>query len=37
MPSNITLARLIHYLKKKGWSDTEIVKLINYLTTGKEN
>lgn len=29
------LARLIDYLKSKGWTDEEIVKLIHYIASGK--
>ena len=27
-----TVERLIDFLKKKGWTDTEIVELIAFLT-----
>lgn len=31
MMSDGTMARLIEYLKKIGWNDTEIVKLLEYI------
>ncbi|MBR2907002.1 MAG: hypothetical protein IKC26_03025 [Clostridia bacterium] len=31
MMSDTTLKRLIEYLKSVGWSDTEIVKLLDYI------
>jgi len=32
------LARLIEYLKNiKGWTDSEIVKLLHFIASGKEN
>lgn len=31
MMSDTTLKRLIEYLKSIGWSDTEIVNLLNYI------
>ena len=33
MMSDSTLKRLIEYLKSVGWSDTEIVKLLDYVAT----
>lgn len=32
MMSDKTLYRLMDYLKSVGWSDSEIVKLLNYVT-----
>lgn len=31
MMSDKTLKRLMDYLKSVGWSDSEIVKLLNYI------
>ena len=31
MMSDKTLKRLIEYLKSVGWSDSEIVKLLDYI------
>ena len=31
MMSDATLKRLIEYLKSVGWSDTQIVKLLDYI------
>ena len=31
MMSDKTLKRLIEYLKSVGWSDSQIVKLLNYI------
>ena len=31
MMSDTTLKRLIEYLKSVGWSDSEIVKLLDYI------
>lgn len=31
MMSDSTLCRLIEYLKMQGWSDTQIVNLLDYL------
>ena len=31
MMSDATLKRLIEYLKSIGWSDTQIVKLLDYI------
>ena len=33
MMSDNTLKRLIEYLKSKGWSDMQIVELLNYITS----
>lgn len=33
MMNDSTLKRLIEYLKSVGWSDTEIVKLLDYITS----
>lgn len=32
MMSDATLKRLIEYLKSVGWSDSEIVELLTYIT-----
>ena len=33
MMSDGTMARLLEYLKKIGWSDTDIVKLLEYIAS----
>lgn len=33
MMSDGTLKRLIDYLKSIGWTDTEIVKLLDYIAS----
>lgn len=33
MMSDATLKRLIEYLKSVGWSDTQIVKLLDYIAS----
>lgn len=33
MMSDNTLRKLIEYLKSVGWSDTEIVKLLDYIAS----
>lgn len=33
MMSDSTLQKLIEYLKKVGWTDAEIVKLLEYIAS----
>lgn len=33
MMSDTTLQKLLEYLKSVGWSDGEIVKLLDYITS----
>ena len=33
MMSDATLKRLIEYLESVGWSDTQIVKLLDYIVS----
>ena len=33
MMSDGTLKKLIEYLKSKGWSDTQIVELLDYIAS----